>query len=131
MDLKVVLVAALALVSCRSAGTDPSDAGLSGTYRWVRSAGGIAGRTFTPASEGYSIRFSFSGSQVTAFRNDSAKATAIVTMRGNDVTYQPSLSAFLFDPAIDTQTIRPLAGDTIALADPCCDRFEHIFVRLP
>lgn len=131
MDLKLIVVAAVAFAGCRSAGTDPSEDALSGNYRWIRSSGGIAGRVFTPASEGYSIRFSFSGNQVTAFRNDSAKVTSIVTVRGNGVTYQPSISAFLFDPSIDTQTFRAIGGDTIAFAAPCCDRFEHVFVRIP
>jgi hypothetical protein len=129
MGIKTVVLTTLVLGACTSASTDPDADLLSGNYEWVRSSGGIAGVTMTPASENYRVRFSFSGNQVTAFRNDSLKATSTVTVRGDEVTYQPSISVFVFDGGIDVQTIRKLPGDTIALADPCCDRFEHVFVR--
>lgn len=129
MGMKTIVLAALVLGGCKSASTDPGDDRLSGSYEWVRSSGGIAGFTLTPASENYRVRFSFSGNQVTTFRNDSLKATSTITVRGDEVTYQPSISVFVFDGGIDVQTIRVLPGDTIALADPCCDRFEHVFVR--
>ena len=121
--------ALLLLGACRSAGTDPSDNHLSGDYQWIRASGGIAGRTMTPASENYSVRFSFSGNQVSYFRNDSLKGTSMVTVRGNEVTYQPPVSAFAFHSGIDEQTFRVLPGDTLVLTDPCCDRFEYVFVR--
>ena len=129
MGMNTLVLAAVVLSGCKSASTDPDAEILSGNYEWIRSSGGIAGSTLTPASENYRVRFSFSGNQVTAFRNDSLKATSTVTVRGNEVTYQPSISVFGFDGGIDVQTIRVLSGDTIALADPCCDRFEHLFVR--
>ena len=119
----------LLLAACRSAGTDPGDQMLAGEYEWIGSSGGIAGRTMTPASEGYRIRFRFSGNQVMVFRNDSLKATSRFTFHGDEVTYQPSISVFGFDGGIDTQTFADLAGDTVALRDPCCDRFDHRFVR--
>jgi hypothetical protein len=128
MGVKHVLLLACALSACRSAGTEPGDQKLSGEYEWIGSSGGIAGRTFTPASEGYHVRFRFSGNQVTVLRNDSARGTAIVTVRGDEVTYQPAIAVFTFDPSIDTQTFVDLPGDTIALRDPCCDRFDHHFV---
>ena len=129
MGIKNIVLASLLLSACKSASTDPADDRLSGTYEWIRSSGGIAGVTMTPSSERYRVRFTFSGNQVAAFRNDSLKATSTMTVRGDEVTYQPSISVFPFDGGIDAQTIRALPGDTIALADPCCDRFEHVFVR--
>ena len=129
MGMKRWVAVVLLIGGCKSASTDPAENRLSGSYQWIRSSGGIAGRTMTPASENYSVRFTFSGNQVTIFRNDSSKATSTVTVRGDEVTYQPALSVFLFDQGIDVQTLRVFPGDTIALADPCCDRFEHVFVR--
>jgi hypothetical protein len=129
MGMKPIVAAVLLLAACRSAGTDPGDDKLSGSFQWIGSTGGIAGRSMTPASEGYTVRFNFTGNQVTVFRNDSAKATSTVTIRGDEVTYQPSISVFLFDQGIDVQTFQEMAGDTIALRDPCCDRFDHRFIR--
>ena len=129
MGVKTILAAALFLTACKSAGTDPSMRSLQGSFQWIGSSGGIAGRSLNPASEGYTVRFNFTGNQVTVFRNDSLKGTSTVTTRGNEVTYQPSISVFLFDQGIDTQTFQDMAGDTIALRDPCCDRFDHRFLR--
>ncbi len=128
---RCVVLGLLLVVACKSAGTEPGDNVLDGSWRWVSSTGSIAGRTVTPETEQYSVRFNFSSNQVTVFRNDSAKATSTVTVRGDEVTYQPSISVFVFDQGIDVQTLRVLAGDTIALADPCCDLYEHRFVRIP
>jgi hypothetical protein len=129
MGIKRVLILSLMVAACRSAGTDPADELLSGEYDWIGSSGGIAGLTITPQTEGYTVRFRFSGNQVTVFRNDSLKATSLFTVRGDEITYQPSISVLGFDGGIDTQTFADLPGDTIALRDPCCDRFDHRFVR--
>lgn len=129
MGMKRVVVWVVLLAACRSAGTEPAQEALSGTWEWVGSSGGIAGRSVTPASEGYTVRFSFSGNQLSIFRNDSLRATAQFTVRDDEVTYQPSISVFGFDGGIDTQTFVDLPGDTIMLNDPCCDRFSHRFVR--
>ena len=127
--MRRVVMVALVLTACRSAGTEPSHDLLNGDFEWVGSSGGIAGRSVTPASEGYTVRFRFSGNQVNVLRNDSLKATALFTVRGDEVTYQPAVSVFGFDSGIDTQTVVDLPGDTIMLNDPCCDRFSHRFVR--
>ena len=129
MGMKSVVVLSVLLAACRSAGTEPNDDRLHGEWEWVGSSGGIAGVTVTPATEGYTVRFGFSGNQVNVFRNDSLKTTALFTVRGDEVTYQPSISVFRFDGGIDMQTFVDLPGDTIALRDPCCDRFDHRFVR--
>ena len=130
MGMRRLAMSALVLAaSCKSAGTDPADHRLSGSYEWIRASGGIAGRVMTPSSESYSVRFSFSGNQVTYFRNDSLKGTSTVTVRGSEITYQPSVAAFVFHSGIDAQTFRVMPGDTLVLTDPCCDRFEYVFVR--
>jgi hypothetical protein len=129
MGLKGVVALSVLLAACRSAGTEPTQELLGGEWEWVGSSGGIAGRSVTPASEGYTVRFAFSGNQLNIFRNDSLRTTALFTVRGDEVTYQPSISVFGFDGGIDTQTLVDLPGDTIMLNDPCCDRFSHRFVR--
>ena len=128
--VRLVGLVGLVGMGCSGYGTEPDTLPVAGTYKWVRSSGGIAGRSFTPASENYSVTFKFDGANVTALRNDSLKATASVQANGSDLQYAPALSVFKFDPQIDKQTVRLLKGDTISLADPCCDRFDHVFVRV-
>ena len=133
MGLKRSLSASLLLLllGCQTNGTAPDAPQVSGNWRWVSSSGSIAGRTYTPMSEGYNVRFVFDGNHLRAFRNDSLIATSQITLAGDEITYQPSLSVFVFGGLSDTQTIQVLGGDTLALADPCCDRFSHLLVRLP
>ena len=121
---------ALMLVACSSASVEPGIDRLEGTWQWVRSTGGIAGNTITPASEGFNVQFRFSGNQVTVLRNDSVRATSTYTVRGDELTYQPSISVFTFDGGVDTQTLTPVAADSLLLSDPCCDRYSHLFVKV-
>jgi hypothetical protein len=129
MGMRNLVCGVLLLAACKSAGTEPAAEGPSGNFEWIRASGGIAGRTMTPSTENYGVRFSFTGNQVSVFRNDSLKGTSTVTVRNNEITYQPSISAFLFHSGIDTQSFRIVPGDTLVLTDPCCDRFEYVFVR--
>jgi hypothetical protein len=129
MGMTRVLLLGVLLAGCRSASTDPGSDVITGEYEWIGSSGGIAGRTVTPQSEGYHVRFRFSGNQVSIFRNDSLMATSLFTIRDDEVTYQPAISVFGFDGGIDTQMFVDLPGDTVALRDPCCDRFDHRFLR--
>lgn len=122
------LAAVLAACSAYVAGPD-ENATLTGTWDWIGSSGGIAGRSFSPATEHYSVRLSFAGGRVTTLRNDSTIATSNYAISNDTVTYAPALQVFVFDPQMDKQLIRSAKGDTITLADFCCDRFDHAFVR--
>lgn len=128
--MKKLLFCLILVAGCRSASVAPDVDRLSGRWRWVESTGGIAGFRYTPADQNYSVELRFAGNQVTALRNDSVKTTSSFTIRGDEVTYQPSISAFTFDGGIDTQTLRVVAADTVMLSDPCCDMFSHLFVRV-
>lgn len=131
MGMKRRWVALLVLATaCNYAGTEPDGDSPSGDWRWVASSGGIAG-TYIPASSvNYTIRYRFSGNQVTVFRNDSARATSLITVRSDEITYQPAIPGAVFGSGMDTQTFRVLPGDTLVLNDPCCDMYTHTFVRL-
>lgn len=130
MGVKRWWVALLILAAaCTYSSTGPDGDTPSGTWRWLESTGGIAGVRYTPSSEGYNVRYVFSGNQVSAFRNDSLKATSLITVRDDEITYQPSISVFVFGGGIDVQTLQVISADTIMLHDPCCDRFSHRFVR--
>lgn len=124
----VALLVAAAAAGCSRSATGPDDT-LNGTWNWVRSTGGIAGQTYTPASVGYSVQFRFDKGKLTVLRNDSVKATPTysIDIEGR-VTYEPPVDVFTF-AHIEEQTVRALKGDTISLADPCCDRYDYVFVR--
>jgi len=131
--LRGFLIATLVSVAACS-GVSPAtpEQPFAGSWRWVRSQGGIAGVEITPATEGYVIRLEFDGlGGVRAYRNDTLIATAGYTALERlehsgvawEVTYDPELPAFLFD-VLDLTTARR-TGDVLILADPCCDRWVH------
>jgi hypothetical protein len=130
MGLRKLLLVCVVLAGCRSASVEPSADRLSGTWRWIESTGGIGGFRYTPASLNYNVELRIAGNQVTAVRNDSVIATSTITLRGDEVTYHPSLSVFTFHSGIDLQRLASMSGDTLVLSDPCCDMFTYAFVRV-
>ncbi len=117
----------IALAACQGS-IDPELQQAQGAWDWIESSGSIAGRTFTPESEGYTLRLEFDGNRVRAFRNDSLVGTSEVSFVGDKITYSPALPAFVFSGLAEPQTIT-LVGDTIVLTDPCCDLYVHRFVK--
>lgn len=125
------------LLACTSQTTGPHfDGPLAGTFTWVRSEGGIAFHRRTPASEGYQVTLIFDDDSVRAFRNKVLVAAARFTIREDSlrmspapvyiVRYDPPLSALPFDQ-FDEHSVH-ITPDTLYLADPCCDRYTHVFV---
>ncbi len=124
----VLLPLVVALASCQANGTAPNLPDAQGTWEWVTSSGSIAGRTFTPESEGYTLRLEFDGNRVRAFRIDSLVGTSEGSFSGDTIRYSPALPAFVFSGLAEPQTISVI-GDTIVLTDPCCDLYQHRFVK--
>jgi len=123
----MVFLLTLLVIGCRS-GFEPSPNSVRGTWQWIGSTGGIAGMSYTPASVHYSVKFQFTDGKVTLFRNDSVKTTIDVAT-DSVVTLTPGITVFTFSQPIGPQRLRFLASDTISVADPCCDGFDHHFAR--
>jgi hypothetical protein len=131
MGLRRLILGLLVLCSgCRSASIEPAVDRLSGTWRWIEASGGIAGFRYTPTSLNYNVELRFAGAQLTALRNDSVKSVSTVTIRGDEVTFQPPVSVFTFHSRIETQRLASMSADTLVLSDPCCDMFSYVFVRV-
>ena len=125
----IALTGMIAAACGQYTGPDENLRDLSGTWTWAESTGGIAGRQFTPASEHYTVQFTFEKGRLTVLRNDSIKATPTFVFAGDTIKYTPAINVFLFDMQIEQQLIRSTGADAIALADPCCDRYDHHFIR--
>ena len=69
-------VAALLAVGCGSP-TSVEESQLEGRWEWRSASGGIAGRTITPQSEGYTMELRFEGDdQVALYRSGALQTTA-------------------------------------------------------
>lgn len=113
---------------------------LHGPWTWVGSTGGIAGVHATPETEGHDVTFFFyRGGTIAIYRDATLyeqtsysftePPDTIDTESDEIVEYADPLTIFIFSPRMQSHSLRRIAPDTIILADPCCDRYEHTFVR--
>lgn len=126
-----VAFAAAAVAGCTSA-TGLSEDPIVGDWAWVRSTGGIAGVTQTPATEGYSVTLRFTSAGEAEWVQDG-------TLRQR-TTYQVAIKSEGGTPVWVVTYAQPLFGfeqqdatfptsRTLVLTDPCCDGFVSEFVR--
>lgn len=114
---------------------------LFGTWEWVNSSGGWAGRTTTPSSEGYSQKIEFNKNGIyKSYRNDKVESKMDFTIKEGKTIYS-SGTAYLIEyknkklfekeNAITniTQSVRFIGQDTLCLADEAYDGFGSTYVR--
>ncbi len=135
----VALAGGLLAGACGSGHLSPYRAQLEGSWRWVESSGGVAGRTLTPGSEGYGVTFRFLAEhRLSVLRDGQVRVSTGYRLEDSTARGQPGavlvryglpVDVFRFDPDLAAQRIARLTADTLRLADPCCDRYEHLFLR--
>lgn len=128
----LVLAGMGAFFGACSTSSGPDAEPLIGDWEWVRSTGGIAGLTLTPASEGYTVVLRFASDGRAEWWRDGVLTQSTTyqivrdTTGGNEawtVTYAAPLSGFA-----EQRATFPSAN-TLVLTDPCCDGFEFEFQR--
>jgi hypothetical protein len=136
----------LIVTGCSDVGTEPdvNVALISGTWRWVRSTGGIGGTTITPTpgvitKDVYAIHGTFS-----RFRNDTLIVSArfsFSTRDGRILMKLTDIRKYLGFPVSDPsypfgvfdwlgEEWVTFEGDTLFLADNGYDLYSHMFLRL-
>lgn len=136
---------ALALLAALAGGCErelaaPVDE-FAGTWRWVVSEGGIAGRQYDPTSVGFTVTLEFDlNGTVRGFRDDDLVATASYTALQRlslsttgpewEVTYDPPLSGVFDFTSLDEHTVQFLNKGVVRFTEPCCDRYVHVFTEL-
>ncbi len=113
--------------------TEPEPQGIYGSWNWVKSVGGIAGLTITPAAAGYTERLVLkSDNNCESYRNDTLVATTQFTIRREvtlfsldsvDVIHYADTNRFM------KQIISVIGSDTLGLIDLCYDCFGHTYMR--
>lgn len=107
---------------------------LLGRWQWNRTNGGFAGRTYTPATEGYSFAINFSsGSDYSIYRNDT-----LVRSGGYTITSSNGISHFLIPGGKDSLYLNrivfagkmDISHDSLMLSqDSISDGFSSLFIR--
>lgn len=137
---RFILFAVISVVAgCASAPRGPDAERLFGTWRWVSSMGGIAGRPITPDVQGYSIRYRFQPSGVLEVVRDDTVTdrTRFRIGQRSELGGAPPRTVVRYDkpvnvlpPPLPEQYLRFQGADTLILGDTCADCFEHTFVRV-
>lgn len=128
------VVAAAVAAGCSSPTSVDVDE-LTGRWTWVSASGGIAGRTITPATEGYTMELRLSANgQAALLRSGQATRTAEFELAvGGEGGSFPGQDVIRFSEALfggwEEMGMDLLAGDQLTLADGCCDGYAYGFVR--
>jgi hypothetical protein len=100
-------------------------------WDWVKSVGGIAYMTITPASAGYTEqRIYRNDGTMSVLRNGAPFLSTTYTITREKTSFSPNEEDVIHydDPSIQPQIMR-LEGDTLSLTDLCYDCFGHTYTR--
>ena len=110
-----------------SSPVEPPPNGLSGVWEWVRSEGGIAGATLTPATEGYTLQLRITRADRLQLDRDGVAEVVtrfeLIPSSGKD--------RLRYDEPVLGQTEHAvmLSDGELILTDPCCDGFTHTWIK--
>src|SRR4051812_29059805 len=128
-------MAALALSACTSpTGTTVRASDLTGRWEWQSASGGLAGRTITPATEGYTMQLQLSSDgKAQPFKNGTLTQSAQYELGiGPKAGSFGGRAVILFPPPLFATGEMAVAfpdEDHLTLADGCCDGFTYNYAR--
>ena len=130
----MVVVMAGWMLACSGSPTVVEIGRLEGSWEWRSATGGIAGRTITPATEGYSMELRFlAGRKAELYRDGILRnATDFHLEVGMEGGSFPGRDVVRFDPSLFggwNEMGVELAGSSLILADGCCDGYTYSFER--
>ena len=119
-------------VTCATDTTNLIPRELYGSWNWIKSQGGIAGITITPATAGYTRKVVYHYNLLyESYKNDSLELVSPFSVY--DLAESPFGSHLFIHyealPAYRDQYIYQLTRDTLVLGDNCIDCFVHTYVR--
>jgi hypothetical protein len=130
-----VLAVALLIAACSSATALVTER-LEGRWAWTSATGGIAGRTITPTSEGYTMEVRFLGTgSAEVYRDATLQLTTGFEIGiGREGGPFPGREVVRFDVPLlgfhEEMTLELPEPDRLVLADGCCDGFTYDFERI-
>lgn len=127
------LVALLALLQCSRSPNEPDASNLLiGSWRWVESCGGFAGRCLTPDSAGYEKLIIFSSdSMYYEYGDDSLVWEKRFSVEKREwIANHDTLEAMLIDGWHIEMIINFSGANRLWLDENCYDCFGHLYVRL-
>jgi len=110
-----------------------SDSTYIGTWNWVRSIGGYAGRTETPESNGYTMRIELTSDSVyREYRSDIVTISRRFSIRRETRPDSPDSFDVISFPGVSVEPpmhIRLTGRDTLNLVDQYMDGYSRFYSR--
>jgi hypothetical protein len=103
-----------------------------GKWQWVSSTGGLAGKTITPASEGYSLRVEFRTNGIyRKYKSDTlAEQKKFSFSPETSIHHHKPVWTVSFDEGSPKMAISFSGPDTLILDEQVFDGFEHVYSRI-
>lgn len=125
----LLLISMFFVVSCKKEEALPNNS-LAGTWQWVSSTGGIAGKTYTPASEGYERSLSFTHDLKYAnLKNSISQKSGTFEIIKAKSIYKTELIDFIKYDDGTMSAIISQTSEELILADNNYDGFTETFKR--
>ena len=104
---------------------------LYGSWNWVESVGGFAGRKITPETEGHTLRYTFLlYGEFEEHHDGKPFAKSRYTVK-RQVLGRDTVDVLTLDHSPSMLNILRFAGnDTLTLTEYCADCYNHTFVRV-
>jgi hypothetical protein len=121
-------------VTCPSDSSSNVPRALYGSWNWVKSQGGIAGVTITPASAGYTRKVVYNPNMTYEwYKNDSLEVMSAFSIYYITESPLDTFPVIHYDslPEFQDKMIYSLKNDTLVLSDRCIDCFVHTYVKVP
>jgi hypothetical protein len=121
-------------VTCPNDSSSNVPQALYGSWNWVKSEGGIARVTITPASAGYTRKVVYNPNLTYEwYKNDSLEAMSVFSVYYVTEAPLDTFPVIHYDslPEYQDKMIYSLTNDTLVLSDRCIDCFTHTYIRRP
>jgi hypothetical protein len=110
-----------------------SDSTYVGSWNWIKSIGGFAGTTRTPATDGYTVKIELTRDSVyNVYRDGGLTVSRRFSIHREKNSYSPDsvdVLSYPNDPAIPRQNIMLMSRDTLIIIDQCMDCYNSFYVR--
>lgn len=126
---KLVFILIIGLISCDDSVSPISEkSGLTGSWIWLKSTGGIDGRTETPLSTGESILIEITNSRFKKYVNGSLTEDFEYSIGQGQSIYQTE-EAQIITLGNGWKQSFSVDESSLVLKDECYDCFQHEFKR--
>lgn len=124
--LTLIVIALLA--SCSSKENRPISTEIFGTWKWVKSTGGVSGTTETPESTGNQVILEISEETIKKYVNGVLESELSYFIVQGQSIWTPIVSNIIIYENDSRQSVE-LDGDNLTLYDECYDCFQNEYIR--